>query len=109
MHVITQDAVRWRSLRCPVPPGQGHKLQGVRLGGPEPLQTDIWPSSAGGQAVSYWTEPLTDVCAAATTAGFLIAELIEPRPARTMRDRYPGTYDKLSQQPFFLILRLLKQ
>jgi ubiquinone/menaquinone biosynthesis C-methylase UbiE len=73
------------------------------------LQTDIWPSSAGGQAVSYWTEPLTDVCGAATTAGFLIAELIEPRPARTMRDRYPGTYDKLSQQPFFLILRLLKQ
>jgi transposase InsO family protein len=37
MHVITQDGVLWRSLPCPIPPGQRHKLQGVRLAGPEPL------------------------------------------------------------------------
>jgi hypothetical protein len=37
MHVITQDGVLWRSLPCPIPPGQRHKLQGVRPGGPEPL------------------------------------------------------------------------
>ena len=37
MHVITQDGILWRTLRCPILPGQRHKLQGVRLGGPEPL------------------------------------------------------------------------
>jgi transposase InsO family protein len=37
MHVITQDGVLWRSLPCPIPPGKRHRLQGVRLAGPEPL------------------------------------------------------------------------
>jgi transposase InsO family protein len=37
MHVITQDGILWRTLPCPIPPGQRHRLQGVRLAGPEPL------------------------------------------------------------------------
>jgi hypothetical protein len=37
MHVITQDGILWRTLPCAIPPGQRHKLQGVRLAGPEPL------------------------------------------------------------------------
>ena len=37
MHVITQDGVLWRTLPCPIPPAQRHKLQGVRLAGPDPL------------------------------------------------------------------------
>jgi len=37
MHVITQDGVLWRTLPCPIPPGQRHRLQGVRLAGPQPL------------------------------------------------------------------------
>jgi hypothetical protein len=37
MHVLTQDSVLWRTLPCPIPPGQRHKLQGVRLAGPQPL------------------------------------------------------------------------
>jgi hypothetical protein len=37
MHVITQDGTLWRTLPCPIPPGQRHKLQGVRLAGPQPL------------------------------------------------------------------------
>jgi hypothetical protein len=37
MHVITQDGILWRSLPCPIPPAQRHKLQGVRLAGPAPL------------------------------------------------------------------------
>jgi hypothetical protein len=36
MHVITQDGALWRTLPCPIPPGQ-HRLQGVRLAGPAPL------------------------------------------------------------------------
>jgi hypothetical protein len=37
MHVITQDGLLWRSLPRPIPPGQRHRLQGVRLAGPAPL------------------------------------------------------------------------
>jgi hypothetical protein len=37
MHVITQDGVLRRTLPCPIPPGQRHRLQGVRLAGPDPL------------------------------------------------------------------------
>jgi transposase InsO family protein len=37
MHVITQDGIVWRTLPCPIPPAQRHKLQGVRLAGPDPL------------------------------------------------------------------------
>jgi len=35
--VLTQDGVLWRTLPCPIPPGQRHRLQGVRLAGPAPL------------------------------------------------------------------------
>ena len=37
MHVLTQDGRLWRTLPCPIPPGQRHRLQGVRLAGPAPL------------------------------------------------------------------------
>ena len=37
MHVITQDGILWRTLPSPIPPGQRHRLQGVRLAGPDPL------------------------------------------------------------------------
>jgi transposase InsO family protein len=37
MHVLTQDGVLWRTLPCPIPPRQRHRLQGVRLAGPAPL------------------------------------------------------------------------
>jgi len=41
MHVITQDGVLWRTLPCPIPPGQRHRLQGVRLAGPAPLPEPV--------------------------------------------------------------------
>jgi hypothetical protein len=37
MHVLTQDGVLWRTLPCPIPAGQRHRLQGVHLAGPDPL------------------------------------------------------------------------
>jgi SAM-dependent methyltransferase len=72
------------------------------------LETDIWHTPSGDQPVLFWREPLSALCAAATNAGFLIEKLIEPAPAETMRERYPEDYEKLSTEPGFLILRLLK-
>jgi len=72
------------------------------------LETDIWPTRSGDQPVRFWREPLSALCTAATDAGFLIEKLIEPVPAETMRERHPEDYERLSREPGFLILRLLK-
>ena len=72
------------------------------------LETDIWRTPSGDQAVRFWREPLSALCAAATGAGFLIEQVIEPQPAETMRERYPEDYLKLTREPGFLLLRLLK-
>jgi transposase InsO family protein len=49
MHVITQDGILWRTMPCPIPPGQRHRLQGVRLAGPAPLPS---PAAAVQRQVS---------------------------------------------------------
>jgi SAM-dependent methyltransferase len=72
------------------------------------LETDIWRTPSGEQPVRFWREPLSALCAAATDSGFLIERLIEPRPARSMRELYPEDYEKLNREPGFLILRLFK-
>jgi hypothetical protein len=72
------------------------------------LETDLWRTPSGEQAVRFWREPLSALCASATGAGFLIGQVIEPLPAETMRERYPDDYEKLSREPGFLILRLVK-
>jgi ubiquinone/menaquinone biosynthesis C-methylase UbiE len=72
------------------------------------LETDIWHMPSGDQPVRFWREPLSALCTAATDAGFLIEKVVEPVPAETMREHYPEDYAKLSKEPGFLILRLLK-
>jgi hypothetical protein len=44
----------------------------------------------------------------ATSAGFVIEKLREPRPSATIRERWPARFEKLQRQPDFLLLRLLK-
>jgi SAM-dependent methyltransferase len=72
------------------------------------LETDIWRTAAGEQPVGYWREPLSAFCAAAIAAGFVVEQVIEPQPAPSMRDRFPDDYEKLMNEPGFLILRLVK-
>ncbi len=72
------------------------------------LETDVWHTSSGDCPVRFWREPLSSLCAAATDAGFLIERVIEPLPAETMRQQYPADYEKLTREPGFLVLRLLR-
>ena len=72
------------------------------------VETDIWHTASGDQAVRFWREPLSALCGYATDAGFLIQKVIEPLPADTMRERYPEDYQKLTSEPGFLILRFVK-
>ena len=48
------------------------------------------------------------VLALVAAAGFLIERLVEPLPADSMRERWPEAYEKLSREPGFLALRLLR-
>lgn len=72
------------------------------------LETDVWHTESGDQPVRFWREPLGALCGYATAAGFLIEKVIEPLPAETMRALYPEDYRKLTTEPGFVILRLLK-
>ena len=72
------------------------------------LEHDVWKREGKEFGVSFWREPLTTLCAAATDAGFLIERLVEPRPAESMRDRWPEEWEELNREPGFLILRLLR-
>jgi SAM-dependent methyltransferase len=72
------------------------------------LETDAWRTLSGDQPVRFWRESLSALCGHATGSGFLIQNVIEPLPADTMRGRYPEDFQKLTREPGFLILRLLK-
>ncbi|WP_299955747.1 class I SAM-dependent methyltransferase [uncultured Modestobacter sp.] len=71
------------------------------------LETDTWAFASGDQEVRFWREPLSDFCAAATDAGFVIQRLVEPRPPESMRRKWPAEHAELSRRPGFLALRLL--
>ena len=72
------------------------------------LETDVWKLPTGPQQVRFWREPLSSLCTAATSAGFLIETLAEPLPQASMREKWPEDYEKLVSEPGFLILRLLR-
>jgi SAM-dependent methyltransferase len=62
----------------------------------------------GAWDIRWWREPLSSLCHAATSAGFVIEKLCEPRPSAIIRERWPARFEKLQRQPDFLVLRLLK-
>ena len=62
--------------------------------------TREWP-------VRAWHRPLQDVHAEVRAAGFVVDELVEPRPAPGMRERWPEEFARLSTSPGFLALRLV--
>jgi ubiquinone/menaquinone biosynthesis C-methylase UbiE len=60
-----------------------------------------------GWHVRYWLMPLQDSCAEFAAAGFLIEQLIEPRPTEAGQLIDPEHYDKLQREPGFLAFRLV--
>ena len=62
----------------------------------------------GKDTANIWTMPMGDIATAATDAGFLIQQIVEPRPLETLKDIEPNTYHRLSKIPEFIIFKLLK-
>ncbi|OLT31571.1 hypothetical protein BJF79_36810 [Actinomadura sp. CNU-125] len=80
-----------------------------RLGGSyftvEPVEESL--SSERDWPVRSWRRPLTDLNAVFRAAGFLIEELLEPRPVPEMADRYPDDHASLATFPAFIAFRLI--
>ena len=118
IHYADDESAAFRELHRLVRPGgvvvvstQHPTADWLRKGGSyfdRVLETDVWSMPSGEQAVRFWREPLSALCAAATDAGFLIDLVDEPRPAESMRARDPETYAKLNREPGFVVLRLRK-
>lgn len=55
--------------------------------------------------VRFYRRPLTAITGALTDAGFVIDQIVEPRPNEWFRTVKPDAYARLLKQPEFLILR----
>lgn len=58
--------------------------------------------------MKYCRQPLEAWCQEFFDAGFLIERLVEPRPAKTMAERYPDVRDHLNHSPDFIGFSLYK-
>ncbi len=81
----------------------------ARLGGSyfttEPVEGSLNPDEDW--PVRAWRRPLTEVCGEFREAGFLIEELVEPRPVPEMAERFPDDHARLEQSPAFIAFRLV--
>jgi len=81
-----------------------------RLDGPyfaTELNTDTW--AVAGQDVVSWRMPLSAITGHFYQAGFVIEQLIEPRPSEALASAAPGVAAKLEDCPAFILFRLLKR
>lgn len=59
-------------------------------------------------AVNAWHRSLGDITAPVHDVGFLIEQIVEPRPLEKMKELSLNSYEKLIKIPEFIIFRLLK-
>lgn len=66
---------------------------------------DVWND---GWRVRFRRAPLTAWFADFRAAGFLVRSLVEPLPAESMREAAPDTFARYLDEPFFLVVDLVK-
>ncbi len=57
------------------------------------------------ERVDYYRRPLTAIAEDLYSAGFWIERLIEPQPTDDFRRINPGDYERLTRNPWFLVVR----
>lgn len=58
--------------------------------------------------VTTWHKPIGEVATEASDEGFLIKNILEPRPLERMKEVSPRDYQVLNAVPYFIIFKLLK-
>ena len=59
--------------------------------------------------VRFYRRPLSNMVNALINTGFIIENIIEPRPTEECKQFYPQDYEKLSTKPWFLIILARKK
>jgi SAM-dependent methyltransferase len=70
------------------------------------LVVDRWSLGDREYDVRFWRRPLSETFRAIAEGGFEIEALSEPQPLPECRERFPGAWERLTQKPHFLFLRL---
>ncbi len=68
--------------------------------------TETWHKRSGDWRVSFWRRPLTAICDAIASAGFVIERLVEPMPLPELARRDPDAYESIRTKPRFVFFRL---
>ncbi|WNG45788.1 methyltransferase domain-containing protein [Archangium minus] len=55
--------------------------------------------------VSFYRRPLGAIFAALAESGFVVEQLVEPRPLQEMREQEPEIHARLMKEPWFLLIR----
>ena len=58
--------------------------------------------------IHFYRRPLTAISQAVADAGFVIERLLEPQPVAAMRTADPTWYERLSKNPWFLVVCAVK-
>ncbi|WP_203883247.1 class I SAM-dependent methyltransferase [Planotetraspora kaengkrachanensis] len=114
LHHVRNRAQLLDELRCALRPGAWllvsttHPTADWRRFGDSYFSQD-WsdlPVADGSFAIHYQRMPLETFLGELLTAGFVLEQLIEPRPAVGLRDIDEAAYDKLHQAPCFIAVKL---
>ncbi len=68
--------------------------------------TDTWEKGTGQFEVTFWRRPLTAMCEAIASGGFVIERLVEPAPLPALAQHDADAYKEISTKPRFLFFRL---
>ena len=65
-------------------------------------------SVPGKDGVTVWHKSFGEIASEIKSSGFLIEQIVEPKPLKELKSIPPETYKKLNKIPKFVIFRLLK-
>lgn len=73
------------------------------------LVEDVWGSFGTPKVkVQFFNRPLSEMILPLHSAGFLVEQIVEPRPTEACKEQNPASYERLSRRPWFLCVRARK-
>jgi ubiquinone/menaquinone biosynthesis C-methylase UbiE len=85
-----------------------HHGDGVKIVGDYLTRKAVAGFANDTMAVTTWHKSLGEISSEATSAGFMIADLVEPQPLPKMEEVSPTNYKTLKKIPNFVVFRLWK-